>query len=102
MHALNETLNNNPDSTDIKQYHILVVDDMATNRMLVRTVLNNTDYTILEAENGEQALKTLKEAAGHKDIDITYSSNHINRNPDLILAILDLAVEAGAKKVKSA
>lgn len=44
-----------------KRYSILVVDDMATNRLLVRAALNPADYTILEAEDGESALRVLNE-----------------------------------------
>lgn len=44
-----------------ERYSILVVDDMATNRMLVRTVLNNYKYKILEARDGEEALQLLND-----------------------------------------
>lgn len=44
-----------------ERYSILVVDDMATNRMLVRTALNNSKYKILEAKDGEEALQLLND-----------------------------------------
>lgn len=44
-----------------ERYSILVVDDMATNRMLVRTVLNNYEYKTLEAKDGEEALQLLND-----------------------------------------
>ena len=43
----------------LPSYRILVVDDMATNRMLVRTALHNQGYDIVEAASGEQALEIL-------------------------------------------
>lgn len=39
---------------------VLVVDDMATNRGLVKAVLSPKKYTIYEAESGEQALEMIK------------------------------------------
>jgi two-component system, cell cycle response regulator DivK len=35
---------------------ILVVEDQADNRQIIRDMLAPTDYEITEAENGEQAL----------------------------------------------
>ena len=35
---------------------ILVVEDQADNRQIIRDVLAPTDYEIIEAEDGEQAL----------------------------------------------
>jgi two-component system, cell cycle response regulator DivK len=35
---------------------ILVVEDQADNRRIIRDMLAPTDYEIIEAENGEQAL----------------------------------------------
>ncbi|UJP06372.1 MAG: response regulator [Nitrosomonas sp.] len=52
---------NKPGKSADKRYRILVVDDMATNRMLVRTVLNPSDYAVFEAENGDSALRFLKD-----------------------------------------
>ena len=39
---------------------ILVVDDMATNRELVRHAVDPDDYVIVEASTGEEALELLK------------------------------------------
>ena len=36
--------------------HILVVEDQADNRQIIRDMLAPTDYEITEAENGGQAL----------------------------------------------
>lgn len=58
MSALNETDRESKQSAD-GRYSILVVDDMATNRMLVRAALNHSEYNILEAKGGEEALQLL-------------------------------------------
>ena len=50
---------------------VLIADDKATGRELVRTVLENTGYKVIEASDGEEALRYAKE-----------------HNPDLI--ILDI------------
>ncbi len=39
--------------------HILVVEDQADNRQIIRDMLSATDYQITEAENGEEALATV-------------------------------------------
>ncbi|PXW86432.1 Hpt domain-containing protein [Nitrosomonas sp. Nm84] len=58
MPALNEADRESKQSAD-GRYSILVVDDMATNRMLVRAALNHSEYNILEAKDGEEALQLL-------------------------------------------
>ena len=40
-------------------FHILVVDDDKHTRMLLRAILQNENYTVSTAENGEEALKVL-------------------------------------------
>ena len=40
---------------------ILIVDDDIKNRKLFRVALQNSGYEIIEAENGEQAIKLAKE-----------------------------------------
>jgi len=40
---------------------ILVVEDQADNRQIIRDMLAPTDYQIAEAENGEQALAAVSE-----------------------------------------
>ena len=52
---------NEQDRRNDQCYQILVVDDMATNRMLVRAALNNTEYAIVEAGSGEEALRLLND-----------------------------------------
>jgi two-component system, cell cycle response regulator DivK len=38
---------------------ILVVEDQADNRKIIRDMLRGTDYEIIEAENGEEALAAI-------------------------------------------
>jgi len=38
---------------------ILVVEDQADNRQIIRDMLAGTDYEITEAENGEEALAAI-------------------------------------------
>jgi putative two-component system response regulator len=40
---------------------VLVVDDMATNRALVRAVLNPVEFEVVEAQSGEHALERIHE-----------------------------------------
>jgi CheY-like chemotaxis protein len=47
---------------------ILVADDKATGRELVRTVLESSGYTVIEAENGLEALRCAREV--HPDLII--------------------------------
>ena len=42
---------------------VLVVDDMATNRSLVRAVLNPMEFEVIEAHSGERALEIVRETA---------------------------------------
>jgi len=42
-------------------FHILVVDDDKHTRMLLRAILQNENYTVTTADNGEAALKILDE-----------------------------------------
>ncbi len=65
MPILSET-DREPKRTVDKRCSILVVDNMATNRRLVRTALSNSDYRILEAKDGEEALQLINE----QDINI--------------------------------
>lgn len=43
-----------------EQYKILVVDDEPDIRQLLKIVLENDGYTVVEAENGEQALELVR------------------------------------------
>ncbi len=49
-------------SLDLKGRKILVVDDNATNRMILETSLSRLGATVKEAENGERGLTLFKEA----------------------------------------
>ena len=57
---------------------ILVVEDQADNRQIIRDMLSSTDYEISEAENGEQALASIA-----------------NQRPDLILMDIQLPIMDG-------
>ena len=57
---------------------ILVVEDQVDNRRILRDLLTNADYEIIEAENGEEALAA---AAAHL--------------PDLILMDIQLPILVG-------
>jgi CheY-like chemotaxis protein len=50
---------------------ILVVEDQPDNRQIIHDMLAGTDYEITEAEDGEQALKTLAKQRP----DLTWVSN---------------------------
>ena len=57
---------------------ILVVEDQADNRQIIRDMLAGTDYEITEAENGEEALAAIA-----------------NQRPDLILMDIQLPIMDG-------
>jgi len=57
---------------------ILVVEDQADNRQIIRDMLSPTDYEITEAENGEQALTAIAK-----------------QRPDLILMDIQLPIMDG-------
>ncbi|HLJ25146.1 MAG TPA: response regulator [Candidatus Angelobacter sp.] len=57
---------------------ILIVEDKATSRELLRTVLEKQGYTVLEAQDGEEALRQLRRAT-----------------PDLVLLDLQIPVHNG-------
>ncbi len=57
---------------------ILVVEDQEDNRQIVRDLLLTTDYEVIEAENGEQALAAVAK-----------------QQPDLILMDIQLPVMDG-------
>jgi CheY-like chemotaxis protein len=60
---------------------ILVVEDQADNRQIIRDMLAPTDYEITEAENGEQALTAIAK-----------------QRPDLILMDIQLPIMDGTKR----
>ncbi len=57
---------------------ILVVEDQEDNRQIIRDMLSATDYEIMEAENGEQALSAVAK-----------------QRPDLILMDIQLPIMDG-------
>jgi two-component system cell cycle response regulator DivK len=57
---------------------ILVVEDQADSRQIIRDMLAPTDYSIIEAENGEQALAAIAK-----------------QRPDLILMDIQLPIMDG-------
>jgi two-component system cell cycle response regulator DivK len=57
---------------------ILVVEDQMDNRQILRDLLGNAGYDLIEAENGEEALSAVA-----------------NRRPDLILMDIQLPVMDG-------
>ena len=66
---------------------ILVVEDQADTRQIIRDMLAPTDYEIIEAENGEQALATIA-----------------RQRPDLILMDIQLPIMDGytaTRQIKS-
>ena len=44
-----------------QQQHILIVDDIQSDRMLLEKILNNAGHAVLSAENGSQALDMARE-----------------------------------------
>ena len=62
---------------------ILIVDDDAKTRKLLRAVLQNSGYETIEAENGEQGIKLAKENI-----------------PDLILMDIEMLVMDGMSAFK--
>ena len=76
-------------------FHILVVDDDKHTRMLLRAVLENANYTVTTADNGEEALEILdKEHIDLVVLDIMmpkmdgYEFTRLVRETDSILPIL--------------
>jgi len=47
-------------------YHVLVVDDVATDRLLLKTMLAQDGYRVTEAVNGQQAI----DAISHQSFDV--------------------------------
>jgi two-component system cell cycle response regulator DivK len=58
--------------------HILVAEDQEDNRQILRDLLGNAGYELMEAENGEEALTAVAK-----------------RRPDLILMDIQLPVMDG-------
>ncbi|MFC1747853.1 response regulator [Pseudomonadota bacterium] len=52
----------------ISSKRILIVDDNATNRLILRKVLESWGATVTESDSGEQALRTMENARGSNEI----------------------------------
>jgi two-component system, cell cycle response regulator DivK len=63
---------------------ILVVEDQADNRQIIRDMLAASDYQITEAENGEEALAAIAK-----------------QRPDLILMDIQLPINAATRRIKA-
>ncbi len=61
-------------------FTVLVIDDMLPNRVLLRKVLKNAGYAVLEASNGIEALDLLRNQ---------------QMNPDLIVTDIEMPVMSG-------
>lgn len=53
------------------QYVVMVVDDMAVNRVLLSKVLNSAGYTVVEAESSDSALELIASGSVKPDVLIT-------------------------------
>ena len=51
---------------------VLVVDDVATNRLLLRAKLSSAYYDVVVAENGTQALELARSSSGRRTIPRCY------------------------------
>jgi two-component system, cell cycle response regulator DivK len=93
---------------------ILVVEDQADSRQIIRDMLAHTDYQITEAENGEQALAAI---AKHRPdlilmdiqlpiIDGYTATSKIKADPELrsipIIAVTSYALGGEEKKARAA
>ncbi len=64
-------------------YKILIVDDEAPVRKLLKTILERNDYQVLEASNGNQGINQFKE-----------------HNPDLIVTDLIMPEKEGLESIR--
>ena len=55
---------------------ILVVEDQEDNRQIIRDLLSATDYEIMEAESGEEALEARGETAARSNPDGYPTAGH--------------------------
>ena len=53
---------NNTPPSDLSDLHILLVDDVDTNRMIIKVLLASTNITVHEAADGETALEMFAES----------------------------------------
>jgi two-component system, cell cycle response regulator DivK len=93
---------------------ILVVEDQAVSRQIIRDMLAPTDYEIIEAENGEQALAAIAKQRPDlilMDIQLPImdgytATRRIKADPALqsipIIAVTSYALDGEAKIAKAA
>ena len=93
---------------------ILVVEDQADNRKIIRDTLAGTDYEIIEAENGEEALAAIAKQRPDlilMDIQLPVmdgytATRHIKDDPALrsipIIAVTSYALSGEEKKAREA
>jgi two-component system cell cycle response regulator DivK len=93
---------------------IMVVEDQADNRQIIRDMLAPTDYEITEAENGEEALAAIAKQRPHlilmgiqlPIIDGYTATRKIKADPALraipIIAVTSYALSAEEKKAREA
>ena len=62
-----------PVTASMKPGRVLVVDDVAVVRKSIRTTLANAGYEVVEAENGEQAIRILQGLADPIPVDAILS-----------------------------
>jgi signal transduction histidine kinase/CheY-like chemotaxis protein len=95
---------------DIRGQRILIVDDHATNRLVLRELLRSWDCRFEEAENGKQALERLREALAENDpfrialvdmqmpvMDGATLGRKIKADPDLNATRLIMLTSAGKR-----
>jgi len=95
---------------DIRGHRILVVDDHATNRLVLRELLRSWDCRFAEAEDGEQALDMLHQALAEADpfrialvdmqmpgMDGETLGRKIKADPDLRLTHLIMLTSVGKR-----
>jgi two-component system cell cycle response regulator DivK len=93
---------------------ILVVEDQADNRQIIRDMLASTDYEIIEAEDGEQALAAVAKQRPDlilMDIQLPIldgyeATRRIKADPSLhaipIIAVTSYALSGDEKKARAA
>ena len=93
---------------------ILVVEDQPDNRQIIRDMLAETGYEIIEAENGEQTLAAIAKQRPdliHMDIQLPMMDGYtamrqIKSNPTLrsipIIAVTSYALSGEQKKAREA
>ena len=93
---------------------ILVVEDQEDNRQIVRDLLTTTDYQVMEAENGEEALAAIAKQRPDlilMDIQLPIMDGYtavsrIKADPELrsipIIAVTSYALNGEEKKARAA